>query len=208
MVIILSNIVGGKLTVLFGFEFPAVLYFFPITFIIGDILTEVYGYVLSKYVIWSGFIANFLTIAIVAFVGSLPASTHWGLQDSYNQLFFQSVRISVASCIAYFGSEFLNAAVLSILKKKTNGRLMLARIVGASFLSDCLDSIIFCSIGFIGALPLSLVIKMMFAQFIVKLVYEVGFSPITCKICKYLKEKEHVDKYDYGVVYNPFNFRR
>jgi len=204
IIIVISNLIGGKLTILFNFEFPAVLYFFPFTFVIGDILTEVYGYYLTKHVIWLGFFYNFLTIFLVVLVGIIPSSPHWNFQEAYNHIFFQSFRITIASCCAYIGSEFLNAIILSVLKKKLNGKWMWGRITGASFISNIIDSIIFCTVGFITVLPNSLVIKMICAQFILKFFYETGLSFFTCKICKRLKEKEHIDQYDYGVNYNPF----
>ena len=202
--ILLSNIIGSKLTSLGSFEFPAVLYFFPITFILGDVITEVYGYSVARFVIWLGFFSNFLIITGIMLVGMLPSAEHWNLQSEYNAIFNPSFQISLASCLAYLGSEFLNAALLSKFKKKINGRFLWARIMTASFVSGGIDSFIFCSVAFMKRLPNDLILKMIFAQFIFKFIYELFFSPVTCYLCKVLKKSEHIDKYDHDVNYSPF----
>lgn len=202
-VIILSNTIGGKLTVLFGFHFPAVLYVFPVTFILSDILTEVYGYTITKNIIWLGFLTNLITVFAIFLVGITPASVYWDHQDSYYHIFNTSYRISLASFLAYIGGEFLNAYLLSNLKKLTNGKYMWARIMIASAISDFADSLIFCTIAFILLLPIVDVWKMIMIQVCFKMFYELLASPMTCKICKYIKSYESIDVYDYGVKYNP-----
>lgn len=202
-IIILSNTIGGKLTVLFGVHFPAVLYAFPLTFILSDILTEVYGYTITKNIIWLGFLSNLITVSAIFLVGLAPSSAYWDYQDSYYHIFHTSYRISLASFLAYIGGEFLNAYILSNLKKLTNGKYMWARIMIASAISDFADSLIFCTIGFILLLPLADILKMIMIQVCFKLTYELLASPLTCKICKYIKANESIDVYDYGVKYNP-----
>jgi uncharacterized integral membrane protein (TIGR00697 family) len=205
--LIVSNIVGGKLTRFFGLDFPAVLFAFPITFILGDILTEVYGYKVSRRIIWIGFFGNLVTILGVYLVGLLPASPYWTDQGAYEKIFSLSFRVSAASFAAYLGGEFMNAIILSKLKKRTNGRYLWFRIMGASAAADIFDSILFCTVGFMGVVPSVVVFKMVLTQMVFKITYELVASPLTCKVCKFIKKDESIDVFDYDVKYNPLSIK-
>lgn len=203
--LILSNIGGSKIVEVFGLTFPAVLVFFPFTYIIDDVITEVYGFKVSKKVIWTALISNLVVVLAACVIVYLPSSPYWFGQTAFETVFLSSPRIFLASVIAYIGGEFLNAICLAKLKVFTKGKYLWFRSV-ASTASGCFfDSIIFCSIAFLGVVEIKVVIMMILTQYLVKMTYAFGAIPFVYRVSAYLKKTDNVDFYDYNTKFNPFS---
>jgi hypothetical protein len=202
--LLLSNIVAGKLITIWGIVFPSAVILFPITYIFGDVLTEVYGFKKSRLVIWLGFACNALMALLFIVIIALPYPNFWQGQDAYALVLGMTPRIVIASLLAYFAGEFSNSIILSIMKKLTKGKYLWTRTIGSTIVGEGVDSLIFISIAFFGTVPLLVLGTMILAQYIFKVVYEIIATPLTYLVVGWIKKKEHVDVYDYGVKYNPF----
>ena len=188
-------------------SFTAGLFFFPISYLVGDLLTEVYGYSKSRRVIWTGFTALFLTNLIVRFLVWLPADPNWGLQEAYETIFAMSFRVSIASMIAFFCGEFCNSFVIAKLKIFTKGKMQALRIIGSTAVGEFVDTLIFYPLAFLGseAFPQNLIIKIMIVNYIFKVLWEVFAYPITKELIKFLKKSESEDFYDTETNFSPFH---
>jgi queuosine precursor transporter len=207
-VLLISNIASTKIVSLWKFTFDAGTLLFPLSYIFGDIITEVYGYRRSRRVIWIGFLcAAFMAITFVM-VQHLPSATGWELQSAYEQILGFVPRIIIASMIAYFAGEFTNSYILAKLKIFTKGKYLWTRTIGSTVVGEAIDTILFCTIAFFGVIPNSLLIAVIVSNYIFKCLVEIIFTPITYKIVKFLKTKEGVDYYDYKTDFNPFSFRQ
>lgn len=190
------------------FSFGAGLLIFPISYLMGDILTEVYGYARSRKVIWTGFIALIASAALANIFVAMPADPNWGLQDAYEQVFSLSWRVTLASFTAYFCGEFCNSYVVAKLKVLTKGKKLFYRLIGSTVVGEFVDTLIFYPIAFLGltAFPTDLLIKVMIANYIVKVLWEVAAYPATRKLVTYLKRVENEDYFDKKTNFNPFKF--
>lgn len=202
--LIVSNITAVKLITVGGFVLPGAIIIFPITYIIGDVLTEVYGYAKARRVIWMGFLANIFAVATFAVVGVLPAAGFWGGQEAYDTILGATPRILGASLAAYLVGEFANAYVLARLKVATEGRFLWLRTIGSTVVGQSLDSAIFIVIAFSGILPTSVLILTIVVQAVAKTAYEALATPLTYLVVGWLKRAEGVDTYDRDVRFNPF----
>ncbi|MDA0771793.1 MAG: queuosine precursor transporter [Cyanobacteria bacterium] len=214
LVLILSNLIGSvKITQLclgqwFCFSTTTGVLLFPVSYLIGDILTEVYGYAQSRKVIWTGFGALILANLIIQFFIILPADPNWGLQGAYSQVFNMSLRISVASIIAFAAGEFTNSYVIAKLKLWTKGKYQSVRIIGSTMAGELVDTIIIIPLAFIGAdgYPLELMFKLMGSKYLIKVIWEILAYPLlTVHLIRFLKNKEHEDYYDKDTDFNPFH---
>lgn len=215
VILILSNLIGSlKVTRLclpfcddLCLSFTTGLFLFPASYLIGDILTEVYGYQQSRKVIWHGFAALITSNLIIQFFKALPADPHWALQESYSQIFNQSLRVSLASIIAFFCGEFTNSYVLAKLKIFTKGKLQFIRIIGSTIAGELVDSLIIYPLAFWGAPGFSpaLVLKIMITNYCLKVLWEIFAYPATKIILSRLKKSESEDYYDYKTDFNPFH---
>ena len=212
--LITANIIAVKLITLGveplrvgGFEFPAPLpaaiVIFPLSYIFGDILTEVYGYRQARKVIWLGFLCNL--IAVIAFwvAGQIPALDS-GVQSAYERILGYAPRILAASFLAYLVGEFANSFVLAKMKVRTKGRFLWARTIGSTLVGQGLDATVFIVIAFGGTMSWALVGGIILTHWLVKTGYEVVATPFTYMVVNYLKRKEGVDNYDYDTDFNPF----
>ena len=211
-VLICANLIGpAKIAQLdlplFGIvTFGAGVLFFPISYVFGDILTEVYGYARARRVIWAGFaglgFASFMTTVVVA----LPPAPFWTHQAAYEIAFGNTPRIVAASMIAYFCGEFVNSYVLAKMKLATRGRWLWTRTIGSTIAGEAVDSALFYPLAFYGAgiIPDDKLPMVMAAQFVAKVGVEVALTPLTYKIVNFLKRAEQVDHYDRGTDFNPF----
>jgi len=195
----------GKLSM----QFPAGTVLFPATYALSTILTEVYGYSISRLVIWCGLGANLILVAGLYLVSSLPASSAWDAHNSLNELSYHLfiasyARTFFASALAYFCSEFVNTAMLAKLKVASKGHHAAMRIMASTGLAVSIDSIIFCIIVFVGRLSPSEVVRVMLALIAVKSGYELIFLPAVMAASRYLKARDHVDYYDFDTKFNPF----
>jgi uncharacterized integral membrane protein (TIGR00697 family) len=214
-ILICSNLIGpAKIaqvdlpvfgTVIFG----AGVLFFPISYVFGDILTEVYGYARSRRVIWSGFAALAFASFMAWVVVQLPPAAAWKNQAAYEVAFGSTWRISLASMVAYFCGEFVNSFVLAKMKIATRGRLLWARTLGSTVLGEGVDSFLFYPLAFYGTgiIPNELLPTVMLTQFIVKVAIEALFTPVTYAIVGGLKRAEGHDHFDHGTRFTPFSLK-
>src|SRR5512134_1895849 len=214
-VLICSNLVGpGKIAQIelpiFGAAaFGAGVLFFPISYVFGDILTEVYGYARARRVIWAGFgglaFASFMAWVVV----SLPPAPFWKNQEAYEVAFGTTWRIAGASMIAYFCGEFVNSFVLAKMKIATAGKWLWTRTIGSTIVGEAVDSALFYPLAFygVGIIPNEQLPKVMAFQFVAKVLVEVVFTPVTYKIVGALKRAEHEDYYDRRTNFTPFSLK-
>jgi hypothetical protein len=204
-VLMISNTTGVKLIQLGSFVFSGAIFVFPISYIFGDILTEVYGYRASRKIIWSGFVALILMAFCYWLVGILPSAPFWQNQGAYEAILGAVPRIVLASMIAYFAGEFSNSFVLSKMKVWMEGKHLWMRTIGSTIVGEGVDSIIFASIAFYGTMPLSALISLILSIYVFKVIYEILATPLTYLIVNKLKKAEGIDVYDRGISYNPFH---
>jgi uncharacterized integral membrane protein (TIGR00697 family) len=190
-------------------EFGAGVLFFPISYVFGDILTEVYGYARSRRVIWSGFAALAFASIMAWVIVKLPPAPFWHNQGAYEIAFGSTWRIALASLIAFLCGEFVNSFVLAKMKIWTAGRWLWTRTIGSTIFGEGVDSLLFYPLAFYasGIIPNDKLLPVMLAQFIAKVGVEVVFTPITYKIVAWLKRVEHEDFYDRNTNFNPFTLK-
>ncbi len=214
-VLVCSNLIGPAkiatldLPVVGTFVFGAGVLFFPISYIFGDVLTEVYGYARARKVIWAGFGALAFASFMAAIVVALPPAEFWQHQAAYEVAFGNTWRIVAASMIAYFCGEFVNSYVLAKMKIWTQGRWLWTRTIGSTILGEGVDSALFYPLAFygIGIIPNDQLPKVMLAQFLLKTLVEIVFTPLTYKVVAFLKRAEGVDYYDRHTDFTPFSLK-
>ncbi len=202
-VLLISNIASTKIVDFGIFTFDAGTLLFPLSYIFGDILTEVYGYKRSRKVIWLGFFMALLMSLVFIVVGKLPASPDWPNQEAYNAILGMTPRIVFASLIAYALGSFSNAFVLAKMKIWTNGKKLWARTIGSTLVGELVDSSLFILIAFAGLLPSSLLVTLIISNYVFKTLVEVILTPVTYRVVKFLKEREGEDYYDKDTNFNP-----
>ena len=200
--LITANIIAVKLISVGGLILPAAIIVFPISYICGDILTEVYGYRLARRVIWLGFVCNLIAVTAIWLGGLLPAADVWQGQQAYETVLGYTPRLLVASFAAYLVGEFSNSFILAKMKIATRGRWLWTRTIGSTIVGQGLDSVVFISIAFAGTpafVPVSIA-----HHWLVKTGYETVATPFTYAVVNYLKRKEGIDTYDRETRFNPF----
>lgn len=182
--------------------------FFPLSYLFGDILTEVYGYARSRKVIWAGFGALVFASLMSYVVTTLPAAKTMspGSQAAVELIFGQTWRIVAASLIAFWAGEFVNSFVLAKMKILTAGKYLWMRTIGSTFAGEAVDSLIFYPIAFLGTWSTEQVVSVMIGNYLIKVLWEVIATPVTYKIVEFLKRAEHEDHYDRDTNFNPFAF--
>jgi queuosine precursor transporter len=205
-VLLISNISASKLVELFGFPFDGGTILFPLSYIFGDILTEVYGYGRARRIIWLGFFCNFLAVITFAVVTALPPAKVWPNQEAFAVILGVVPRIVMASFIAYLAGEFSNSFVLAKMKIFTQGKWLWMRTIGSTLVGEGFDTAIFVTIAFMGTIPGHDLWLMMIFNYVFKCGTEVVFTPVTYAVVNFLKRHERVDVYDIGTVFNPFRF--
>lgn len=205
--LLISNIIAGKLALFCGITLPAAVILFPLTYILGDVLTEVYGFQRTRLVIWIGLGANLIMAFAFMITLSLPYPDFWNGQPAFTTVLGLTPRLVGASLAAYLMGEFANAAVLSRLKIKTKGRWLWLRTIGSTIVGEGIDTIVFIGAAFGGSMPWAALGGMMLAQYSWKVAYEVGVTPLTYLLVKWVKDREQIDVFDTDVNYNPFDWR-
>jgi uncharacterized integral membrane protein (TIGR00697 family) len=205
-ILLCSNVIGAaKVATVWGFTFGAGVLFFPVSYIFGDILTEVYGYARARKVVWAGFgaiiFASFMSWVVV----SLPPADGWNDQRAYQTVFGQTPRIVFASLIAFFAGEFANSFVLAKMKVKTGGRFLWARTIGSTIVGEGVDSLVFYPVAFLGVWDRSLVLQVMLSNYMIKVLWEAAVTPITYQVVGFLKRAEQEDYYDINTNFTPFS---
>ena len=206
-VLLISNIASVKPVIFWKFTFDGGTLLFPLSYIFGDILTEVYGYRASRKVIWTGFACAGLMSVILWWVGRLPSPAEaWGpeAQAGYDRVLMPVGRIVIASLIAYFAGEFSNSFVLAKLKIFTKGRFLWIRTISSTLVGEGIDTLIFVLVAFYGLWPNDIVLTVIVSNYIFKCAFEIFATPITYAVVIALKKSEGMDVYDIGTNFNPF----
>ena len=203
-VLLISNVASSKILELGPFTFDGGTILFPISYIFGDILTEVYGYRRSRRVIWVGFGCAGLMAGVFALVGALPPATGWENQEAYEAILGTTPRIVLGSLIAYFAGEFSNSYTLAKMKILTRGRWLWTRTIGSTLVGEGVDTVLFVTIAFAGTLPWPLFWSIIVSNYIFKVGLEAAMTPITYRLTNFLKRTEQEDVYDVDTDFNPF----
>lgn len=203
-VLLISNVASSKIVLLGPFTFDGGTVLFPLSYIFGDILTEVYGYQRSRKVIWTGFFCAGLMAAIFAVVGTLPPAPDWEGQDAYQRILGITPRIVLGSLIAYWAGEFCNSFTLAKMKIFTRGHWLWTRTIGSTLMGEGVDTLLFVVIAFAGVLPMGLLTSVLISNYFFKVGVEVMATPVTYSVVAFLKRAEREDYYDYDTDFNPF----
>jgi uncharacterized integral membrane protein (TIGR00697 family) len=203
--LITANITAVKLVQIGQLVVPAAIVIFPVSYIIGDVLTEVYGYRPARRVIWLGFLCNLITVLAIWLGQVLPAASFWDGQAAYERILGYTPRLLAASFLAYLVGEFANAAVLAKMKIATRGRWLWTRTIGSTLVGQGLDSLVFITLAFAGTIPLERLLSAILTQWLAKSAYEAAVTPLTYAVVKLLKRREGVDAYDYNTNLNPLS---
>jgi uncharacterized integral membrane protein (TIGR00697 family) len=214
-ILLLSNIIGaGKRSVidlpLIGpWPFGAGILFFPISYVLGDVLTEVYGYGRARRCVWAGFGALLFMVFMSVVVVALPPDTGWTGQAAYEAVFGQAWRIATASIIAFWAGEFANSFVLARMKIMTQGKHLWMRTIGSTIVGEGVDSLIFYPVAFLYAAGWTgtQVMQVVLTQWTLKVTWEVVLTPVTYAVVGFLKRREGVDVYDTGTDFSPFKMK-
>jgi queuosine precursor transporter len=207
-VLLCSNVIGAAKVAQIGrFKFGAGVLFFPISYLFGDVLTEVYGYARARKVVWAGFgalaFASFMSWAVLAF----PPAEGWPYQPAYETVFGATPRIVLASLVAYFSGEFCNSYVLAKMKLRTDGRFLWTRTIGSTIVGEAVDSLIFYPVAFLGVWPPSLVVRVMLGNYVLKVGWEAVMTPVTYRVVNFLKRAESEDYFDRHTDFTPFSLQ-
>lgn len=204
--LITANITAVKLVNVWGFVLPAGIIIFPISYIFGDILTEVYGYRRARRVIWLGFLCNLIAVVTIWVGQILPPASFWSGQAAYERVLGYTPRLLLASFLAYLLGEFTNAFVLAKMKIATKGRWLWSRTIGSTLVGEGLDSLVFITIAFIGEIPMPELASAIVTQWLAKSAYEAAVTPLTYVAVNFLKRSEGIDVYDDDTQFNPLLF--
>jgi uncharacterized integral membrane protein (TIGR00697 family) len=207
-VLLCANLIGAsKVARLWGFTFGAGVLFFPISYVFGDVLTEVYGYARARKVVWAGFaamiFASFMSWAVLAF----PPAPGWEQQAAFETVFGGTPRIVAASLVAYFCGEFCNSFVLAKLKLRTEGRFLWLRTIGSTVAGEGVDSLVFYPLAFLGVWSDELVLRVLLTNYGLKVAWEALMTPFTYRIVSFLKRAEREDYFDRDTDFTPFSLK-
>ncbi|HBK54243.1 queuosine precursor transporter [Syntrophomonas wolfei] len=202
--LLLSNIIAGKLITIGSMILPGAVILFPLAYIFGDILTEVYGYGRARMVIWTGFACNILMVGVFFLVMAIPSPGFFEAEEAFATVLGMTPRIVSASLLAYLLGEFSNAAILSRMKILTRGKWLWTRTIGSTLIGEGLDTIVFITVCFLGVVPNAVLLQMVLYQYLFKVAFEILATPLTYAVVGWLKRREGIDTYDHAVSYNPF----
>lgn len=207
VVLLVSNLVAPKVTAVGPFRISGAQLMFPITYIFGDIFTEVYGYAASRRAIWSAFFASALLAIIGMIAVALPPAPEWHDQAAFATVFNFVPRLVVASLIAYWCGEFTNAFVMAKLKLLTKGKMLWVRTIGSTVAGQFVDTVVVITLAMGGILETSALIRLIISGYLTKVLYEAVMTPVTYAAVNWLKRAENVDTYDKDTDFNPFTSR-
>ncbi|MCZ8129718.1 MAG: queuosine precursor transporter [Steroidobacteraceae bacterium] len=213
-ILLCANLIGPakvstlELPLIGAVTFMAGVLFFPISYIFGDILTEVYGYARDRRVVWAGFAALAFASLMSAVIVHLPPAVEWvDKQGAVETIFGNTPRIVLASMIAFWCGTLVNSYVLAKMKVWTNGRWLWTRTIGSTLVGEGVDSALFYTIAFAGLWDLDLLLKVMATQYVLKSGWEILMTPVTYRIVAFLKRAENEDYYDRGTNFTPFSLK-
>ena len=204
-ILLLSNLIGAsKLASVNGYTFGAGIMFFPISYVLGDVLTEVYGYANARRCVWAGFAALLFMAFMSWVVVALPPAEGWDGQAAYVSVFGSTWRIVAASVLAFWAGEFVNSFVLAKMKILTGGKKLWARTIGSTVFGQAVDSAIFYPVAFLGTWSTTQVLTVMVTNWGLKVLWEVVLTPVTYAVVGWLKAREGVEVFDTGTDFSPF----
>ena len=207
VVLLVSNLVAQKVCQIGPFPVSGAVLLFPITYIFGDVFTEVYGFAASRRAIWLGFFGTALLYAMGAAVIALPAAPGWGNQAAFATVFGFIPRILAASLMAFWAGEFANSYTMARLKLLTSGRMLWTRTVGSTVVGQAVDTVLVITLTFAGVYPWRTLLNIMATGYLLKVGYEVMATPLTYLVVNGLKRSEGVDTFDTSGNFNPFSLR-
>ena len=204
-ILLLSNLIGAaKLSTMAGFTFGAGILFFPVSYVIGDVLTEVYGYANARRCIWAGFAAMVFMAFMSWVVVAMPPAGVWDGQSAYESVFGLVPRIVIASMLAFWAGEFVNSFILAKMKIWTGGKHLWSRTIGSTFFGQAVDSLIFYPVAFLGIWETEAVLTVMVTNWALKVLWEAVLTPVTYGVVGWIKAREGVDVFDTGTEFSPF----
>jgi len=203
-VLLISNVASTKIVTLWWFTFDGGTLLFPVSYIFGDILTEVYGFRRARKVIWLGFACETLMAVTFMIVGILPAAPGWEHQQAYDVILGLTPRIVAASLLAYWAGEFSNSVILAKMKVMTRGRWLWTRTIGSTLVGEGVDTVLFLLIAFGGILDTELLVSVAVSNYVFKCGIEALFTPVTYAVTSFLKKAEQEDYYDTHTRFTPF----
>lgn len=200
-----ANVIASKLIEVGGVVLTVGIVVFPLSYVLSDVLTEVWGYAAARRVIWLGFACNAVMVLFIWIGREVPPAGFWPGQGAYEEILGQTPRILLASFVAYLVGEFANAFVLAKMKIATQGRWLWMRTIGSTLVGQALDSIIFVALAFGGGLPPWALLRLIAGQWAVKVAYEAAATPLTYAAVAWLKSRERLDTFDYHTDFNPIH---
>ncbi len=207
-ILLLSNLIGAaKLSSVGGFTFGAGILFFPLGYVLGDVLTEVYGYARARRCVWAGFVAMLFMALMSWVVVALPPAPGWPDQAAYEAVFGNTWRIVFASLVAFWAGELANSFVLSKMKLMTQGRHLWMRTIGSTVVGQGVDSLLFYPLAFLGTWTHAQVATVMVTNWMMKVAWEAILTPVTYAVVAFVKRREGLDIYDAGTNFTPFRTR-
>ena len=206
VILLVSNLIAQKVCVIGPFAVSGAILLFPITYIFGDIFTEVYGFAASRRAIWLGFFGTALLYLIAAIVIALPPAPGWHNQEAFATVFGFIPRILAASLIAFWAGEFANSYTMARLKLLTNGRMLWTRTIGSTVVGQAVDTTLVITLTFWGTVPISTLANMIATGYALKVGYEALATPLTYLVINWLKRAENADAFDRHENFNPFSF--
>lgn len=208
-VLLVSNLVSAtKICQVGGYTFGSGILFFPMSYLFGDILTEVYGYGPARRVIWSGFGAIVFATLMSTIVLRLPAAPDWPNQEALETIFGATPRVVMASILAFFFGEFCNSYTLAKMKIITKGKYLWSRTIGSTVVGEAVDSVIFYPLAFLGIWTTEQVITVMWSNYLLKVLWEVLMTPVTYRVVAWLKHAESYDYFDRDTDFSPFHISK
>lgn len=205
--LIISNIIAVKIGAFgWGKFLPVAVILFPVTYIIGDVLTEVYGYAAARRVIWTGFLCNLVAVIAILIAIRIPSAPFFAGQPAFESILGFTPRLLAASFAAYLVGQFANSLALAKMKIKTNGKYLWMRTIGSTIVGEGLDSLIFITLAFSGVFPAAAIPALILTQWIFKVLFEVILTPVTYLVVGYLKKAEQIDVYDHATNFSPVKF--
>ncbi|GJL91563.1 queuosine precursor transporter [Hyphococcus sp.] len=216
VVIVCANIIGaGKVATVAGFTFGAGVLFFPLSYVLGDVLTEVYGYARARRVVWAGFAAAAFAAGMAAFITAMPPAPGWNTdigggvlkQTAFALNFGQAPRIVFASVLAIWAGEMANAYVMARMKVASGGKSLWQRTIGSTVIGQGIDTLIFYPLAFVGIWSVELLLTVMATNYVLKVLWEAILTPVTYRVVGALKKAEGVDVYDKETAFTPFSIK-
>lgn len=204
VVLLISNIIASKFFAIGPFRISCAQMLFPITYIFGDIFTEVYGYGASRRAIWYGFFASFLLVLFSFIAVKIPPAPEYTDQAAFRTIFAPVGRIVVGSLLAYWCGEFANSFTLAKMKLLTKGKYLWTRTIGSTVVGQAVDTTVVMFVSFYGIRSLNVIGRLIISGYLIKVIYETLMTPITYAIVNFLKRTEHADYFDYETNFSPF----